>query len=187
MNVNIQSFNKVCDQIDWEKTTPSKKMVLNALFNTKNIKVVILGQDPYPTKDVANGFAFAVNKNIQIPKSLKQIFKEIRNEFGVVNTDRTLDSWIKQGVLLLNTSLTTKIGYPNTHKFLWKDFTTTIIEDLGKDTNLVWILWGNEAKKFKVIIKSKKIIEDAHPSPLSKKYRNENTFKDIKKYINIKW
>ena len=179
-------LNQIFEKIDWDITTPNKENVLLAL-KTKDVKVVILGQDPYPTKDVANGYAFAVNKGCKLPMSLRNIFKEINEVLGKVHTDETLQSWVNQGVLLLNTSLTTEIGKPNAHKSLWKDFTKDLILNLSKDKNIIWVLWGNEAKKFKKYLTESKVIEDAHPSPLSNRHRNKNTFKILSQLTKIKW
>ena len=180
-------FENICSQLNWKTTTPAKENVLRSLLNISNIKVVILGQDPYPTSGVANGYAFAVNKDVKIPASLAQIFREIQNEFGTIHTDRTLESWTRQGVLLLNTALTTKIGMPGAHAHLWKNFTTKVITQLGLDKTIVWVLWGNGAKKYQHLIRSQKIVLDAHPSPLSRQYRKGNTFKELRNLVDIKW
>lgn len=177
--------NEILNSIDFKNITPNKEDVLNFLnMDPSKIKVVIIGQDPYPTKGVANGYAFAVNKGCKVPQSLNNIFKEIKEINGAVHTDETLESWKDQGVLLLNTSLTTKIGEPNAHKHLWQEFTTQIIKWLDDNfQDIKWVIWGNEAKKVSKNIKGIKII-DAHPSPLSVRHRNKNTFKEI---TEINW
>lgn len=186
MSYDKKLFNEAINQINFDVSTPSKDDVLRVL-NMKEVKVIILGQDPYPTKGVANGRAFAVNKDIKIPQSLNNIFKEIEDTFGEVKTDRTLQSWEDQGVMLLNTSLTTKINNSNAHKSIWKNFTLDLIQRLDKE-NVIWVLWGNEAKAYKkYIINSKYIIEDAHPSPLSVSKRKGDTFSKLSNLINIKW
>ena len=175
----IDEGNKILESIDFNISSPSKDRVLNFFnMNPNDIKVVILGQDPYPTKGVANGRAFAVNEDIKEPQSLKNIFKEIEDVQGFVKTDKTLLHWEKQGVLLLNTSLSVEIGKPNSHKSLWKDFSNKLINWIDSNLNVTWILWGNEAMKFQKQLKNR-CITDSHPSPLSVRHRKKNTFKEI--------
>lgn len=186
MEYNQKLLEDALSKIDFVNTTPSKKDALKIL-NINKPRVVILGQDPYPTKGVANGRAFAVEANVDIPKSLKNIFKEIKETFGEVKTDRTLISWEKQGVMLLNTSLTTNIGESNSHQKIWNDFTLDLIKKIDKE-DVIWVLWGKEAQKYKSIIKhAKHIIEDAHPSPLAQKYRKGDSFSKLDKIIKIEW
>ena len=181
---NKELFNKALSKIDFSISTPLKEEVLNA-FNIKDIKIIILGQDPYPSLGVANGLAFAVNKDQKVPASLKQIFKEVKEAQGYIKTDRTLQHWKEEGILLLNTSLTTLVGKPNSHKEIWKEFSQDLISKLGKEKELIWILWGNQAKSYIPFIESNKIIQDAHPSPLSRKYRKGDSFIKLKEYIKI--
>lgn len=184
----IEQGQKICDSLTFNKLiTPQKQDVLNFFtINPSQIKIVILGQDPYPTPGVANGFAFAVNSYAPIPKSLQNIFKEIKEVQGKIITDRTLKHWINQGVLLLNTSLTTIINQPNSHQHLWKDFTTSVIKWLDQNYKVIWVLWGNEAKKYIPLLKNK-YIYDAHPSPLSVQYRKKNTFRELQRMFDILW
>lgn len=180
----IDKGNQILNTLDFTNVTPNKENALRFFeMNPSDIKVVIIGQDPYPTQGVANGRAFAVNKGNKLPQSLKNIFKEIVEVQGFVNTDETLDSWAAQGVLMLNTALTTIIGQPNAHKSLWQNYTKEIIDWLDTNFNITWVLWGNEAIKVGKDLKGEKII-DAHPSPLSVRHRNKNTFKILN---NIKW
>lgn len=184
----IDQGQKILDSLDFNcPITPQKNDVLNFLtIDPQSIKVVILGQDPYPTKGVANGYAFAVNSYAPIPKSLQNIFQEIKATFGKVITDRTLKHWTNQGVLLLNTSLTTLINQPNAHQSIWKDFTLNLIKWLDSNIKLIWVLWGNEAKKYLPLLHNQ-VIYDAHPSPLSVSYRKKHTFKELHKLTNISW
>ncbi len=184
----IQEGIKICHAINFDDSiTPPKKDVLNFLkIDPATIKVVILGQDPYPSFGVANGFAFAVNSYAPIPKSLQNIFKEIKEVQGKVVTDRTLKHWINQGVLLLNTSLTTVVNHSNSHQHLWKDFTIEVIKWIDQNYKVIWVLWGNEAKKYIPIIKNK-YIQDGHPSPLSIQYRKKNTFHELQEILDISW
>lgn len=181
----IKEGNEILNQIDFEISTPAKDDVLNFLkVKPSDIKVVLIGQDPYPTKDVANGYAFAVNKGCRIPQSLNNIFKEINEVQGYVDTDETLESWKDQGVLLLNTALTTEVGNPNAHKKLWQPYTMKVIKFLDENfKDIKWILWGKEAEKVGKNIKGHKVI-DFHPSPLSVRHRKKNTFKELS---FIKW
>ena len=132
-------------------------------------KIVIIGQDPYPTVGVANGLAFSVNKNIKIPASLKNIFKEIEDDLKIVNNHGDLTSWAEQGVLLLNVNLSVVEGKPGSHsKIGWEKFTDLVISKIQKKGSIIFLLWGNYAKTKKSLIgKNNYILEAAHPSPLS--------------------
>lgn len=147
--------------------------IFNALKLTpyEDVKVVILGQDPYHGKGQAMGLCFSVPKDIDAPPSLVNIFKEMESDLHVKNTSPDLTSWAKQGVLLLNTSLTVRAGQPNSHKGRgWEILTDKIIEKISeKTTPVVFILWGTNARSKKSLIKGDAhlIIESAHPSPLS--------------------
>lgn len=137
-----------------------------------NVKVVILGQDPYHGCGQANGLSFAVNSDIALPPSLKNIFKEIKSDLNITPIeDGDLTRWATQGVLLLNATLTVRASSPGSHqKKGWEEFTDAAIKALSdKRENLVFILWGNYAKnKGAVIDRSKHlVIESAHPSPFS--------------------
>ena len=135
------------------------------------VKVLILGQDPYHGAGQANGLAFAVNTGIPTPSSLKNIFKEIKKEYGVTPLKADLINWADQGVLLLNSILTVRDKSPASHQKLgWQSFTDAIISALSKrERPLVFMLWGNQAKKKKDLIDGSRhlILETSHPSPLS--------------------
>ncbi len=136
----------------------------------KDVKVVILGQDPYHEPDQAHGLCFSVVGNVKNPPSLVNIFKELESDLGILNTNGNLENWAKQGVLLLNTSLTVRRGQANSHKNCgWTEFTDEVIKLVSKKAEpVVFILWGNNARsKKKFIAPHHKIIESAHPSPLS--------------------
>lgn len=137
-----------------------------------NVKVVILGQDPYHQPQQAHGLAFSVNDNIPLPGSLKNIFKELKDDLKVdKGNNGNLSSWAKQGVLLLNTTLTVRQSQPNSHlQYGWTTFTDHVLSFLNiNTTNLVFILWGKNARNKKKLIDNQKhlIIESVHPSPLS--------------------
>lgn len=142
------------------------------ICSLKNIKVIILGQDPYHQPKQAHGLAFSVEEGVMLPPSLKNIYQEIENDLKIKNSSSGyLLPWAKQGVFLLNTVLTVRYNQPNSHKkYNWTIFTDNVIKYLSsKKEDLVFILWGNNAKSKKNLIDSKKhlIIESVHPSPLS--------------------
>lgn len=152
---------------------PPKKLVFSA-FTTdlSDVKVVILGQDPYHTPGAAEGLAFSVPSSQPVPPSLINIYKEIDSDIGShKNPSGSLRNWQSQGVLLLNTVLTVEAHRAGSHRGKgWETFTTAVISYLNihKD-NLVFILWGRDARNKKSLIDSSRhlILEAAHPSPLS--------------------
>ena len=139
------------------------------LCEMQKVKVVSIGQDPYHTLGVPNGLAFSVNRNSKLPPSLVNIFKELEADLGIKNSTGDLTSWSKQGVLLLNTSLSVCAGLPASHsKIGWELFTNTVINVIQQKKNIVFLLWGKHAqKKGDLIENSNFILEAAHPSPLS--------------------
>lgn len=152
---------------------PKKSLVFSAFSTDLNeIKVVILGQDPYHTPGAAEGLAFSVPQGQQIPPSLVNIHKEIDNDIGHhSNKNGSLRSWQKQGVLLLNTVLTVEAHKAGSHRGKgWETFTTEVIKYLNETKpHLVFILWGRDARNKKSLIDGRKhlILESPHPSPLS--------------------
>ena len=153
---------------------PSKDKVFNAfnLCPINELKVVIIGQDPYHGKGQANGLAFSVNNGISHPPSLANIFKELKNDLGLTYPKNGyLKVWSNQGVLLLNTILTVRESQPGSHKEIgWEKFTDQVIKNISKSySNVAFMLWGTYAKeKVKLIDTSKHMIfECGHPSPLS--------------------
>ena len=154
---------------------PSKSLIFNAfnLCDFEEVKVIILGQDPYHGPDQAHGLSFSVKKNIPFPPSLKNIIKELENDIGVKfqQNDGNLSKWAKQGVFLLNTTLTVEKSKPLSHsKIGWELFTDKVIELLSeKKQNLVFILWGKHAQAKNQLIDNSKhlVISSTHPSPLS--------------------
>ena len=155
---------------------PPANKVFYALRETSysDTKVVILGQDPYHGEGEANGLCFSVNRGITMPPSLKNIYKELYSDLGIVRTDTDLSDWAKSGVLLLNSVLTVEKDKPASHKcFGWEEFTDAVIQKLNdKETPVVFILWGNFAKsKIKYITnKNHLVITSSHPSPFSVNY-----------------
>ncbi len=153
---------------------PSKTQVFRAFSTDLNeVKVVILGQDPYHTPGVADGLAFSISaKNNYMPPSLINIYKEIDADLGLhANKSGNLSAWQKQGVLLLNNVLTVEAHKAGSHRGKgWEEFTEAVIKYLNSERdNLVFILWGRDARNKKKLIDTKKhlVLESAHPSPLS--------------------
>jgi len=153
---------------------PDDDLVLKALELTPldKVKVVILGQDPYPTKGNANGLAFGVPSDLHVPGSLRNILLEIVSEYHCqVAKHGDLTAWAKQGVLLLNSTLTVEEGKPGSHEGLgWERFTDAIVKKLSEEKkNVVFLLWGQKAGEKSSLIDSSRhlVLRAAHPSPLS--------------------
>ncbi len=157
------------------KTLPEKQQIFNSLNSCEfsNVKVVILGQDPYPTKGHANGLSFSVSKEVSpLPKSLNNIFKELTNDLSISGfKSGDLQTWATQGVLLLNSVLTVEEGHANSHSGKgWEVFTDSIIKSLNeKRQHIVYILWGKKAQLKSTMINRNNnlILRSSHPSPLS--------------------
>ena len=153
---------------------PKMSEIFNAFTKTsyENVKVVIIGQDPYHGENEAEGLSFSVKVGIQKPPSLINIFSELKNDLGIDPPNHgSLISWAKEGVLLLNATLTVIKDSPRSHANKgWETFTDEVIKLINeKETPVVFILWGSDARSKKYLITNKKhlIIESAHPSPLS--------------------
>jgi uracil-DNA glycosylase len=154
---------------------PPEDAVLAALRLTPfdKVRVLLLGQDPYPGEGMAHGLCFSVNPAVkQLPASLKNIFKELRSDLGLpIPEHGCLSSWAQQGVLLLNTILTLRAGEPLSHKDRgWETFTNEIIRQVsGKSERVVFVLWGKTAQSRMNLIDTSRhaVIQSAHPSPLS--------------------
>ncbi|MBG9981980.1 uracil-DNA glycosylase [Aerococcaceae bacterium DSM 111020] len=169
-----KTLNQVEDEYRHHTVYPAKHEIFNALNLVEygEVKVCILGQDPYHGPNQANGLAFSVNPSQKIPPSLRNIFKELATDLNIpVPSHGDLTAWAKQGVLLLNTVLTVRAGQANSHRQLgWEAFTDEIIKQLNRqDKPIVFILWGKNAQSKKIMIDESKhrIIESPHPSPLS--------------------
>jgi uracil-DNA glycosylase len=157
-----------------KKIYPDMYKIFEALRLTsyEDTKVIIIGQDPYHGENQAHGLAFSVQEGVAIPPSLVNIYKELIDDLGCyMPNSGNLESWAKQGVLLLNTSLTVVASIANSHKNKgWEIFTDRIIQLLNeKETPVIFLLWGNNAKsKVKYITNDRHLIlESVHPSPLS--------------------
>ena len=183
---------------------PPKELIFSALEHCsfEDLKVVIIGQDPYHGQNEANGLCFSVNDLIKIPPSLRNIFKELNTDMGSIflPTSGNLQRWAKQGVLLLNASLTVRENSPNSHKHLtWNVFTDAIIQKISQEKqNVVFLLWGNFAQKKGLKIDRTKhlVLQSGHPSPMSanqgkwfenKHFSQTNTYLKSKGISEINW
>lgn len=161
---------------EYKKSTvyPPAKFIFNALDSlpVDKVKVVIIGQDPYHEPGQAHGLSFSVPDSTALPPSLQNIYKELESDLGKISPDSgNLERWVKEGVLLLNATLTVRAHQAGSHQNKgWEQFTDAIIHHLA-DTkeNLVFILWGNYAQRKGAFIDTEKhlVIKSAHPSPLS--------------------
>ena len=180
---------------------PNINKVFRALMPLDKVKVVIIGQDPYPNGS-AVGYCFSVLPGNYINPSLKNIYKELKEEGYTPNENGILLDWVKQGCMLLNTALTVIKNSPDTHTMLWYDFTVELIKYINENTkNVVWILMGSKALAFSPLMSNGKYLVSSHPSPFSahKGFRNHpaflgsNLFKDANKILKnngkseIKW
>lgn len=170
---NLQKLLIKVNQLREIKTIyPIQEDVLKVFtfVNPDEIKVVIIGQDPYHGVDQANGLAFSVRKNQKIPPSLKNIFKELKADINQDKLDGNLENWAKQGVFLINSILTVEEKNPLSHKSIgWELFTDSVIRRLGNGKGRVFILMGKHAKEKEHLIDSNKnlVLFTPHPSPLS--------------------
>jgi uracil-DNA glycosylase len=154
---------------------PPKELLFSAFdyCSFDDLKVVIIGQDPYHGEGEANGLCFSVNENMKIPPSLRNIFRELNSDLDslFLPTSGNLERWAKQGILLLNATLSVQKDKPNSHKHLnWGKFTDAVIHEISdKKNNVVFLLWGNFAHKKGLKIDRTKhlVLESGHPSPMS--------------------
>ncbi len=171
-------FNKLTEFVREEyrstKIFPPAKLIFNAFDQCpfENLKVVILGQDPYHGPGQAHGLCFSVNDGIDFPPSLRNIFKELKEDVGKeIPTSGDLTEWAKQGVLLLNATLTVRAHQAGSHQRKgWEDFTDAVIHKINEEKeHVVFILWGNYAiRKGEFVDRSKHLVlTSVHPSPLS--------------------
>jgi len=203
-----ENFSKLWNFLEKEykekQIFPESKNIFNA-FNScslENLKVVIVGQDPYHTPGIAHGLAFSVSAGNKIPPSIKNIYKEIENNLGIKKDFKNgnLQNWAGQGVLLLNQVLTVQSHLPGSHwKKGWEEFSEKVIEKISQEKeNIVFILWGVNAQKLeKSILQPEKhlILKSVHPSPLSayrgffgcNHFQKCNNFLKLKKKKEIRW
>lgn len=201
----LEYFKEIKDKVRKEYNSktifPPSNRVFYAFRETpyKDVRVVILGQDPYHGEGEANGLCFSVNRGIKMPPSLKNIYKELYSDLGIERNDTDLSDWAREGVLLLNSVLTVEKDKPASHKFVgWEEFTDNVIKKLNeKDEPIVFILWGNFAKgKIKYITNPKHlVISSSHPSPFSvnqgffgsRPFSRTNEFLKKNGFKEIKW
>lgn len=193
---------KIKNEYKTKNIYPNPKNVFRA-FNLcpfDDVKVVIVGQDPYHGKDQADGLSFSVSEKMKIPPSLCNIFKEIENDLNIKTiSSGDLSRWAKQGVFLMNSTLTVLSGKPASHKGLgWEVFTDEVIKILSdRKENLIFMLWGNFAKSKEILINKNKhlVLTSTHPSPFSassgffgcKHFSKSNNFLKSKGLVLIDW
>lgn len=206
-HINSEQFRNLVDFVKAEYQDnvcyPKGSLIFSALNNCvfDKVKLVILGQDPYHNPNQANGLAFSVPENITHPPSLVNIFKEIQQDLNTsYPASGDLMNWVNQGVLLLNSTLTVRKNSPGSHQNKgWEDFTDEIINIISlKKKNIVFLLWGNYAKKKSKLIDQNKhlILSSGHPSPLSanrgywfgnKHFSKANQYFKENNIVEIKW
>ena len=176
---NLPSILNTIDKLSETETIYPNPNDIFRVFELapSEIKVVILGQDPYYNPEQATGLAFSVKTDIKTPPSLKNIFKELKSDLNIDRTNSDLSDWHKQGVFLLNTALTVIEQKPNSHKKMWKEFTKDLLKYLTKkNPNILYVMWGNNAQEHGEFIEellpsAKKLISySSHPSPLSARH-----------------
>ena len=191
--INLKKF--VDNEYDLKTIYPPYEDIFNAfkLTSINDVKVVILGQDPYHEKGQAHGLAFSTPEGRSIPRSLKNIFKEINQEYGYpIPKSGCLENWAKQGVFLLNTVLTVEEGNANSHSDCgWQIFTDNVIKILNNQTEpIVFLLWGKQAEKKKVLISNPNhlVLITSHPSPFSARrgFFGSNHFKLANEFLKEK-
>ena len=170
--INLTNFIKK-EYLSGKAIYPKPSNIFNAfnLCPLDNVKVVIIGQDPYHEPNQAHGLCFSVQKGVNYPPSLVNIYKEIENDLGYKSvTNGDLSYWAEQGILLLNSSLTVKAHYAGSHSGIgWEIFTDSVIKILSYKEGIVYLLWGSFAQKKAEIIDINKnlVLKSVHPSPLS--------------------
>ena len=173
------------------KIFPANENIFKAFnfFEINETKVVIIGQDPYHGHDQATGLPFAVHPSIKIPPSLKNIIKELKEDLNLDLIDTSLEGWARQGVLMLNASLTVIQGLPSSQMGLWNEYTDYIISELNNQEKIIFLAWGAFAyNKLKSIdIKKHTLLVSSHPSPLGyyQKYKQFSSFKGSKPFSKI--
>ena len=188
LGITVDNINKKRQTVT---IYPPKELVFKVFdLPLQDIKVVILGQDPYHNPGQACGLSFSVNDGIPLPKSLINIYKELYDDLGITPAKTgNLEKWFKQGIFLLNSVLTVEEYSPASHSNVgWQDFTDYIIETISqKNNNVVFVLWGSYARSKKTLIDSSrhKIIESPHPSPLSayRGFFGSKVFSRINSYL----
>lgn len=180
---------------------PPRELIFNAFahFDVRDLRVVLIGQDCYPTKGDAMGLCFSVPRGVRCAASLRNVFKELEREYGAARADTDLTDWAKQGVLLLNTALTVREGCAGSHVRLWKDFTRAIVREIAARTErVVYVLWGAHAQAYESEIDASRnlVLKAVHPSPLAAragKFVGCGHFRSANEYLtkfergSVKW
>jgi uracil-DNA glycosylase len=171
--VELARHKNLIDTIDSHiantAVAPDYKVIFRALSRPiDSTRVVIFGQDPYPTKGDAHGLAFSVDPSVEkLPPSLRNIYKELQADLGVTRINGDLSDWANQGVMLVNRILSTEVGKSMAHDTLgWQQITETVAQLLG-DRDVIAVLWGSSALELKKYFKEGSVISSVHPSPLS--------------------
>ena len=171
--IELKNHKELIESIDSkiqnQDISPSYDKVFRALSDSlESTKVVIFGQDPYPTKGHANGLAFSVDSEVSpLPASLRNIFKELESDLNVKKNTGNLSEWSSQGVMLINRVLTTETGVSLAReKFGWQEISETVAKVLGQ-RNVIAVLWGKSAQELKPYFKDENVVSSVHPSPLS--------------------
>jgi len=166
-----QELREIENQVlKFKDLAPAANLVMRAFeLPVSQVRVLVLGQDPYPTKNAACGLAFAVSPGVSLPQSLKNLMKELGTDLPGVSNEGDITAWSTQGVLLLNSALTTQVGASGKHELLWREFTKAAITELDKALkgNLVCLSLGQHAKKLSTLLSFAAVIQAPHPSPLS--------------------
>ena len=197
----LEVHKSLIDEIDafiqGQEITPSRELIFRALNNPiTSTRVVIFGQDPYPTKGHAHGLAFSVDRSVSpLPASLRNIYKELQEDLGVTRKDGDLSDWTEQGVMLINRILSTEVGKSLAHEMLgWQQITETVARVLGK-RDVIAVLWGNSAQQLRTHFSELSYVSSAHPSPLSayrgffgsKPFSQVNAKLKSKGYSEVNW
>ncbi len=171
--VELASHKALIESIDSfitnRSVTPDYNLIFRALNQPiESTRVVIFGQDPYPTKGHAHGLAFSIDSSItNLPASLRNIYKELFSDLGITRTHGDLSDWADQGVMLINRVLSTEIGKSLAHEKLgWQDITERVAQVLG-ERDVIAVLWGSTALPLKQFFHEQSVITSVHPSPLS--------------------
>jgi uracil-DNA glycosylase len=196
---NQKLLAEIETQLPWDSSvSPSRPFVMRAFEQPLDaVKVLLIGQDPYPTEGVACGLAFAVSPGSKKPQSLKNLMKELASDIPEATNRGDLERWNNQGVMLLNSALTTKIGNPGAHSKIWSGFTSSVIRTLDSELSgsLICLSLGEHAKKLAQQIQLGEVIQATHPSPLSasrgfygsKIYSRVNQALEVRSIAPIDW
>lgn len=204
MNSIHKSWNQIFDQYDIDihqiyeigEVYPPKEMVFKVFeMDVKDIRIVLLGQDPYHGPNQAHGLSFSVPESEKIPPSLKNIYKELNLEFPERNykfISGNLEQWfLREKIFLLNSSLTVQKGKAGSDMSIWEDFTNEVIRFISEQNEqCVFLLLGNYAKSKSIFIKNKsKIVTEVHPSPLARGFVGSNVFKRVEAVLghDVNW